>query len=94
MELDKRDISALIEAYLSLGSILSGSLKNIDPDRVMGIKGQILKLSIHANYFKHMIQTLYYNLENMPPELAEEPEVRPQEEQDDSSARVGPEEDG
>lgn len=92
MELDKRDISALLEAYTAIGSILCGSLEHADPSEVMGIKGKILKLSIHASHFKHVAQTLYQKMEY--PEVIGEPEPVSQEENDDSSTRVGPEEDG
>lgn len=92
MELDKRDISALIEAYTAIGSILCGSLEHADPSEVMGIKGKILKLSIHASHFKHVAQTLYQKMEY--PEAIEEPEPVSREENDDSSARVGSDEDG
>lgn len=128
MELNKRELSSLIEAYMSLGTILGESLDGIEPDSVKGIKGNIHKLTIHSNYFKHVAQSLYHKLENPPPEQPEAPEEQKidpahcdhvwemgigtcekcgidkleweaghagrQEESDDSSARIGPEENG
>ena len=129
VEMNKKEISSLIKAYMSLGGILSSSLENIDPDEVRGIEGMILKLTIHSNYFSHVARSIYQKLDAPPPEIVEKPEdqkidpancnhmwetmeattcvkcginkldweagrAERQEESNDSSARVGPEEDG
>lgn len=73
MEMNKSEIASLVDAYISLGGILSKSLEGIDPDEVHGIKGRMHKLTIHADYFQHVARSLYQKLDAPPPEEPEAP---------------------
>ncbi len=73
VEMNKSEIASLVDAYVSLGGILSKALEKIDPDRVQGIKGRMHKLTIQADYFQYVARSLYQKLDAPPPEIIEKP---------------------
>ena len=65
---ERREIKSVMDAYATLGSILNRILSDPDLDKLKGIKGDILSLSIHAAYMKNVVSNAHQLLSKAVPE--------------------------